>query len=133
MNTPVRTLVRNAIVTAISDAIAAVPSLGGRVKAQRYHSISVDELAGGPVAFVQAGDEEMSSALEWPRPRSQEIRYAIDVVVVAQNAGDVDAAVDVAIAECARPSRATPPRAATPRTSSTRACTTTRPTRRTWT
>lgn len=93
MGTPVRTLIRAAIAAAVSNA-QLVPSLDGRVKIGRYRAVSEGELERGPIAFVQAGDQELGEKSEWPRPRSQFMRYAIDVVVVAKNADDVDALVD---------------------------------------
>jgi hypothetical protein len=99
MPTPLRTRIRDAVFAAVSNAIA-VPTLGGRVTKQRYHAVSEDDLVPGALAFVQSGDEELGEASEWPRPRVQTMRFAIDVIVVARNAGDVDAVVDQAMAEC---------------------------------
>ncbi len=99
MPTSLRTLIRDHVAAAISN-VASVPSLAGRVYKQRYHAIAETELAAGAVAFVQSGDEELGAPPEWPRPRAQLMRFALDVVIVARSAGDVDAVVDQAIAEC---------------------------------
>jgi hypothetical protein len=98
MGTPIRTLIRAAIFAAVSDPLK-VPSVNGRVHKGRYHGISEDALAAGPVIFVQAGDEELHERSEYPRPRAHLKRYANDVLIVAKNAGDVDALVDIVAME----------------------------------
>lgn len=99
MPTSLRTLIRDHVAAAVANA-ASVPALNGRVKKQRYHAVAEEELTPGAIAFVQCGDEELGERSEWPRPRAQLMRFAIDVVIVAKSAGDVDALVDQAIAEC---------------------------------
>lgn len=98
MGTPIRTLIRAAIAAAVTDP-AKVPSVNGRVRKGRYHALAEEELAAGAVLFVQAGDEELGERSEYPRPRTHFKRYAVDVVIVAKNAGDVDAAVDIVAME----------------------------------
>lgn len=99
MGTPVRTLIRDAVVAAVSNAVA-VPAIGGRVKLQRSHALPENDLDQGSWLVVRLGDEEIAEQPGWPRPRDIFMRMAIDVVAIARNAGDVDAAIDQIVMEC---------------------------------